>query len=223
MILVAGILRVRGLLYRPFLVRGEPVGIVADEAFDPTLDTDKDGLPDASELQIGTSPYLADTDSDGVSDGEEVKNNTDPLCPQGKECATKSSEPTSVDNSAQNLLGPTGAVNPGSLGNLLGITGGTGLDNITPAQARASLKTAGVTPALLDQLDDATVLDLYKKTAASAGATPEQIVTADPVKSMSPAELRTLLIRSGIDPKKIEKLTDEQLVQLVEETLQNKK
>lgn len=37
-----------------------------------SVDTDADGLTDAQELSIGTSPDLADTDGDGLSDGEEV-------------------------------------------------------------------------------------------------------------------------------------------------------
>ncbi|MFK8053022.1 MAG: hypothetical protein AB8F65_08595 [Woeseiaceae bacterium] len=36
------------------------------------VDSDGDGLSDAQELAIGTSPDLADTDGDGLSDGEEV-------------------------------------------------------------------------------------------------------------------------------------------------------
>lgn len=45
-------------------------------------DTDKDGLDDAREREVGTSPTLADTDSDGLTDNEEVTLwNTDPLDP----------------------------------------------------------------------------------------------------------------------------------------------
>lgn len=44
------------------------------------LDQDSDGLTDAQELAIGTSPYDADTDDDGVSDGAEVgRYGTNPL------------------------------------------------------------------------------------------------------------------------------------------------
>ncbi len=42
-------------------------------------DTDKDGLPDAEELRIGTDYKNPDTDGDGYLDGDEVKNGFDPL------------------------------------------------------------------------------------------------------------------------------------------------
>ena len=43
------------------------------------LDTDGDGICDADELAIGTSPYLADTDGDGYPDGLELALGSDPL------------------------------------------------------------------------------------------------------------------------------------------------
>ena len=44
------------------------------------LDTDRDGLPDACELILGTNPNLPDTDGDGILDGVEVlRLGTNPL------------------------------------------------------------------------------------------------------------------------------------------------
>jgi len=45
-------------------------------------DTDKDGLSDAKEAELGTDPEKPDTDGDGFSDGEEVETETDPLDPE---------------------------------------------------------------------------------------------------------------------------------------------
>ncbi|MCK4596053.1 hypothetical protein KAT73_04660, partial [candidate division WOR-3 bacterium] len=39
--------------------------------FNAFTDTDKDGLPDVLEAQIGTNPYAQDTDGDGLWDGDE--------------------------------------------------------------------------------------------------------------------------------------------------------
>src|SRR5262249_38057039 len=49
----------------------------------PLTDSDGDGLPDAAEPVVGTSPGLADTDGDGISDGAEVTQGSDPLVPHG--------------------------------------------------------------------------------------------------------------------------------------------
>jgi len=46
-----------------------------------SVDSDGDGLDDATESELGTDPLLWDTDSDGFSDGEEVAAGTDPLDP----------------------------------------------------------------------------------------------------------------------------------------------
>jgi len=45
-----------------------------------SIDSDKDGLTDAEEKQLGTDPNQADTDGDQLSDYDEVKKwHTDPL------------------------------------------------------------------------------------------------------------------------------------------------
>lgn len=40
--------------------------------FGEVVDSDKDGLDDVREKELGTDPYNADTDGDGLSDGDEV-------------------------------------------------------------------------------------------------------------------------------------------------------
>jgi hypothetical protein len=45
---------------------------------DESLDSDGDGLTNATELSLGTNPNLVDTDSDGFPDGWEVSRNLDP-------------------------------------------------------------------------------------------------------------------------------------------------
>ncbi|HMV65352.1 MAG TPA: hypothetical protein PKA64_00785 [Myxococcota bacterium] len=42
-------------------------------------DADGDGLPNASEITLGTDPHRADSDDDGLSDFEEAAGGTDPL------------------------------------------------------------------------------------------------------------------------------------------------
>ncbi len=62
----------------PVVTTPEEMIPVADE----TTDTDKDGLPDMRETQLGTDPANPDTDSDGLFDKEEVDvYKTNPLNP----------------------------------------------------------------------------------------------------------------------------------------------
>ncbi len=43
------------------------------------IDSDRDGLPDSREVELGTDLFLVDTDSDGYSDQQEVETGHDPL------------------------------------------------------------------------------------------------------------------------------------------------
>ena len=44
----------------------------------PAGDADADGLPDALEMRLGSSPTLVDSDGDGIGDAEEVARHSDP-------------------------------------------------------------------------------------------------------------------------------------------------
>lgn len=55
---------------------------VGEDLIAPTLiaiDSDQDGLPDDTEIRLGTNPYKADSDNDSYLDGEEVNKNYNPL------------------------------------------------------------------------------------------------------------------------------------------------
>jgi len=58
----------------PLTASTAPTATVASDttSVEDAVDTDEDGLSDADELALGTSPLLADTDGDGLSDGDEV-------------------------------------------------------------------------------------------------------------------------------------------------------
>ena len=60
----------------------EPVIIQEQEKTPSRVDTDKDGLTDEEETELGTSSKTADTDGDGLFDFEEVNTwETDPINP----------------------------------------------------------------------------------------------------------------------------------------------
>ncbi len=56
--------------------------VIASEILNGS-DSDQDGLSDAEETIIGTSPTMSDTDSDGLDDLWEVENGLNPLDPEG--------------------------------------------------------------------------------------------------------------------------------------------
>ena len=47
----------------------------------PVRDSDRDGLLDREELQLGTDPFQRDSDVDGLYDADEIRLGTDPLAP----------------------------------------------------------------------------------------------------------------------------------------------
>ncbi len=57
----------------------EPVDTAAEEPEEESPDSDRDGLTDAEENELGTEKYDSDTDGDGYSDGEEVEAGSNPL------------------------------------------------------------------------------------------------------------------------------------------------
>jgi gliding motility-associated-like protein len=52
-----------------------------DSSIDCQIDTDNDGLTDAQESVLCTSPNVSDSDGDGINDGIEVNNGSDPCDP----------------------------------------------------------------------------------------------------------------------------------------------
>ena len=81
-----GVTALLGLAVLAAAAPGDPVVPVDGPGNPPqcsrcvVLDTDGDGLLDASEVEYyGTDPYAYDTDGDGMGDGEEVTEGTNPL------------------------------------------------------------------------------------------------------------------------------------------------
>ncbi len=123
-------------------------------------DTDKDGLNDFDELYIyKTSPYLEDTDSDGYKDKEEIETSHNPNCPFGESCQNGS--PTTNSNINTNTPPANTNASTNTAGSELDLTQ---LESLTPAQIReALLETGSITKEQLDQIDDATLIQLYQE------------------------------------------------------------
>ncbi len=115
-------------------------------------DSDKDGLSDAQESQLGTDPLKTDTDGDGLSDKEELDSKTDPLNPDtdgdglrdGDEIAY-GANPRSKDTDGDTL--PDGQEVQQGTSPIRADTDGDGVnDNVDPDPGK--LPTATPTPTL---------------------------------------------------------------------------
>lgn len=129
-----------------------------------TKDTDADGLNDYEESYVyKTSPYLQDSDSDGGDDKTELASGEDPNCPKGKACAA-------LDVSGlASATGSPGFAPPGdeeaALQQFL---------NPTADEIRQILLKSGASAAELAEIDDATLLELYRESLAEAQANIEE-------------------------------------------------
>jgi len=118
-------------------------------------DTDMDGLSDYDESYVfRTSPYLKDSDSDGVDDKTEVGGASDPNCPTGKSCGVEPAVPIARPTESASDTMDAAALQQQVADQLL---------NPTPAQVRAMLMQNGVKESELKDIDDATLLDLYRQ------------------------------------------------------------
>lgn len=161
-------------------------------------DTDLDGLSDYDELYVyKTSPYLADSDSDGFSDGVEVQNNENPNCPAGQSCVVASQLPTASSFAE--------------------------LSSLSAEQIRQLLIDRGMDPEEVAKIDDESLIELYQETLSEVGSatsTSQGGGTTDAIL-MTPAQIRALLITEGaVKAEDLEQLSDEQLMQLWQELLQ---
>jgi hypothetical protein len=158
-------------------------------------DTDEDGLSDYDELlSYSTSPYLKDSDSDGQTDAQEIEKGTDPNCPAGEACSGQ-----------QILTTPTDA---------------TGA--LTPDFLRQALREAGVAQATLDELSNDDLLRLYQNVLqentdenTNTATTP----TLEDLNNLTAAEIRQLLISSGVDAATLQSVDDATLQEIFSQGL----
>lgn len=194
-------------------------------------DTDGDGLSDYDELYYyGTSPYLKDSDSDGFSDKEEIQNSKDPNCPAGYDCSGTAITETNTNASASNE----------NVNNAL-TTGSATAQNL-----RETLKNAGVPQYILDSTSDEDLLEVYNQTVSessapaantnintnasaanvnqSASGESEEISEeemAEILSALTPAEIRALLVESGLTEEELSQVDDATLQAIFLQAIQN--
>lgn len=198
-------------IIRPFLPQAQAEKKTAADSQDllglKLKDTDQDGISDYDELNINfTSPYLKDSDSDGIDDKKETERGTDPNCPEGQNCFAYWSEPlanSAADENRADLFG-----------------------NSQPERLRQLLIQAGASEDDLAKLSDEEIIKIFQQTAAesqaqAAGQPAKTIaVSADQLDSLTPAQVRQMLKdQAGIAQSTLDKITDQELMDLVKEIL----
>ncbi|MFH1366971.1 MAG: thrombospondin type 3 repeat-containing protein [Patescibacteria group bacterium] len=183
-------------------------------------DTDTDGLSDYDELYFHrTSPYLADSDSDGLTDKQEIDSGTDPNCPEGQACVSYGADTnTSLANASTTDNSSVSATNSTLLSG-----------NATADTLRETLKNAGVPQNVLDGMSDEELMEVYNQTVqdtqtnANSNISPAADINISPnanisdeeatsiLRTLTPAEIRQLLIESGVAESELSGLDDETL------------
>jgi len=171
-------------------------------------DTDQDGLSDYDELYFYlSSPYLQDTDSDGINDQKEVAVGSDPTCPEGQNCFA--------------------FWNPGSASTQTNDASDLFLSNqISSLQLRETLKQAGMTDDELAQFTDEELMQLYQEALAGMQSGSEQTDTAAVDLSvtnpadLTPDQIRQYLKEAGVSSTLLDQVTDEELMNLANESLE---
>lgn len=207
-------------------------------------DTDVDGLSDFDELySYQTSPYLADSDSDGRTDQEEVFGGTDPNCMQGKTCSPLEDIALSGTNTNTNVDASNSNLSPPANTNT-----GAQAGDVTIAELRTALKSAGAPAATIDGLSDAELLSLYQEISGSA-ATPlsnaantfaqntnttlsangnanqalpltNGTVDQTALQNFTPAQIREFLKAGGADENLLNQVDDETLRSIFQQSLE---
>lgn len=134
-------------------------------------DTDEDTLSDYDEIYLyKTSAYLADSDSDGYNDATELESGNDPNCPNGKTCTTSiASADAAIDESEAILSGLEEPVPPdlqAAQSELDQSNPFAGAENISAAELRKLLAENGADPAVLEQISDEDLMQMYAEAVA---------------------------------------------------------
>ncbi len=184
-----------------------------------TKDTDGDTLSDFQELYVyGTSPYLPDSDSDTLPDNEELAQATNPNCAEGANCSQPREEGSGTTSTA--AADAFAELSPEEALEKFGVSEDGTVD---AGKLREQLKQLGVPAEVVDGADDATLLKVFEETVAQTENGANAFVNiedkANELRNMSAQEKRNLLIESGVDTGTVQQLTDDQLNELFNKTV----
>jgi len=158
-------------------------------------DTDQDGFSDYDELYLyGTSPYLEDSDSDGISDKQEIDAGQDPNCPNGQDC---------TGAAAGDVSAPAGDAGASA--------GDSDQQNVSPPSQNAvisppSASAGGASAPVGGQAEN-----------DSARTAMEAVLGGQ----ADAASLRVLLRNAGMSSEFLDKISDQQLLDMYQQTLKS--
>jgi hypothetical protein len=155
---------------------------------------------------------LKDTDSDGFGDKEEIATGHDPTCATGKTCVD-----VSVSSSSQNQ--EHAATDPSARAPLSSAVQADleKLKNLTPAQVRALLNEKGFSEAELKDIDDETLIAMYRESLLEAAKREQQSQTP-PVRQPSSGNPPSDAAQPNVTPQDFANLSKSQIIGILSET-----
>lgn len=169
-------------------------------------DSDQDKISDYDELYVyDTSPYLEDTDSDGKNDYDEIKQGTDPKCLLGSQCGALVLQEQFEDTV---LEGEDASTDIQSENSIFGST--------VPNEFSQNIYGP-----LLE--NNEKLMQAYEEflKSQSSGFSEEKTseLSLNDLAGLPSSELRKTLLELGISQDLLNKVGDDELIKMVEETL----
>lgn len=183
-------------------------------------DSDFDGLSDFEEIYIyRTSAYLEDSDGDKITDSNEIKDGTDPLCALGDTCGIDQLEKDMAQK--EELIEMLYVDEDSGLADELA---NIDIATMDISVLRQALLDSGLSQSELDQISDADLRQLYESAVGTYQAenNPEEElveIKKEDLANLTVEEIRILLIQQGADQEKLDEISDEDLLQLYNESI----
>ena len=207
--IILGFWQLNNYLKAPFVVNfetstqnlSEQLAKIKASTASQFTDTDHDGLTDYEELYIyKTSPYLEDSDSDGLTDGEEITAGTNPNCSQGQDCQLYTEVNYNVNAIFEEFSN-------------------TSEEELLALSIRQALLANGVSAKELDQIDDATLIQMYNEIIVEETGqnTNQQLslppgVSKEELSNYTLEQIKEVLIAGGVSEEELNKIPDDELM-----------
>ena len=218
---MVGAVNFRRSINLPFALKeAEPLAAISVPELSK-IDTDKDGLSDYDETTAyGTSPYLTDTDSDGTSDAKEIEQGKNPNCPEGKTCALATTPGATATTGQGADLGAVASMSREEMTQKLLASGVPSLiiDGMSDSQLRGTFART-----LNDTFIETggTGLPAGTPSGTSAAPTTGQPAPTGEIPPLTAADIRELMKSQGMTDEQLSKLSDAELLQALEKTMQD--